>query len=384
MPEPPATSAASASPGKEDARKEKLRKAGQEYFEKVLAQANQGKQSHIEPPRARRRAPVDVEDPDLKTVGLVLEGTRLYFFGGVLLAASAASPVLIKASLQGLQTPAILVFLHLVPTISALWLLFSVKPLQLRALQGCSIQAALAGVQVLALFGALLHGSLYLVLGATTLLPQVLRAAARAASGQRASLPQLAAVAAGVVGAGAAVVAGARPNGMAALCLGAWGAAEAVAVLWEYVRREAAPGAALWGSALAARLAGVAAEEARLDVATAEFLRAALPAAPALLVGFLCGEGALLVSHELSVPAVTAMLLSALAFATAAWSGLALADALSPRARAGLQALAALAALAVTVALHGVPLAPVVLLASTLAVIGGAGARLAAIAEEIQ
>ena len=54
-------------------------------------------------------------------------------------------------------------------------------------------------------------------------------------------------------------------------------------------------------------------------------------------------------SHELSVPAVTAMLLSALAFATAAWSGLALADALTPRARAGLQSLAALAALGVTV-----------------------------------
>ena len=66
----------------------------------VQAQANQGKAPQVEPPRARRRAPVDMEDPDLETVGLVLEGTRLYFFGGVLLAASAASPVLIKARLQ--------------------------------------------------------------------------------------------------------------------------------------------------------------------------------------------------------------------------------------------------------------------------------------------
>ncbi len=55
------------------------------------------------------------------------------------------------------------------------------------------------------------------------------------------------------------------------------------------------------------------------------------------------------VSHELSVPAVTAMLLSAVAFATAACAGLALADALTPRARACLQALAALAALVTTV-----------------------------------
>ena len=38
MPDGPATPLPSASPGKEDARKEKLRKAGQEYFEKVLAQ----------------------------------------------------------------------------------------------------------------------------------------------------------------------------------------------------------------------------------------------------------------------------------------------------------------------------------------------------------
>ncbi len=52
--------------------------------------------------------------------------------------------------------------------------------------------------------------------------------------------------------------------------------------------------AAAAGDAVAARLAGVAAEEARVDAATAEFLRAALPAAPALLLGFLCREGALL------------------------------------------------------------------------------------------
>lgn len=41
-----------------------------------------------------------------------------------------------------------MVFLHLVPAMGALWLLSSVRPLHLRALQGCSIQAALAGVQV--------------------------------------------------------------------------------------------------------------------------------------------------------------------------------------------------------------------------------------------
>ena len=52
----------------------------------------------------------------------------------------------------------------------------------------------------------------------------------------------------GAVGAGAAAVAGARPSGMAALCLGAWGLAEAGAALWERLRREAAPGAALWGA----------------------------------------------------------------------------------------------------------------------------------------
>lgn len=55
------------------------------------------------------------------------------------------------------------------------------------------------------------------------------------------------AVALGVVGAGAAVVAGVRPSGMAALCLCAWGLAEAGAALWERLRQEAAPGAALWG-----------------------------------------------------------------------------------------------------------------------------------------
>ena len=58
---------------------------------------------------------------------------------------------------------------------------------------------------------------------------------------------QAAAAGLGAVGAAAAAVAGARPNGLAALCLGAWGAAEAAAVLWERLRQDAAPGATLWG-----------------------------------------------------------------------------------------------------------------------------------------
>lgn len=62
---------------------------------------------------------------------------------------------------------------------------------------------------------------------------------------------QAAAAGLGAVGAAAAAVAGARPNGLAALCLGAWGAAEAAAVLWERLRQDAAPGAALWGGSYA-------------------------------------------------------------------------------------------------------------------------------------
>ncbi len=53
---------------------------------------------------------------------------------------------------------------------------------------------------------------------------------------------------------------------------------------------------------MAARLAGVAADEARVDAATAEFLRAALPAAPALVLGFLCREGALLARRPAQAP----------------------------------------------------------------------------------
>ena len=72
------------------------------------------------------------------------------------------------------------------------------------------------------------------------------------ASGLRPPLAyaQVAAVAAGAVGAAGAVLAGARPSPMAALCLGAWGAAEAAAVAWERARQGAAPGAALLGEVL--------------------------------------------------------------------------------------------------------------------------------------
>jgi hypothetical protein len=73
----------------------------------------------------------------------------------------------------------------------------------------------------------------------------------------------------------------------------------------------------------------VAAQEETVGRSTQVFMAHALPAAPVLLLGFLFLEGQELVDHELSVPAVTVMLLSCAAFTLAAGCQLVLEDRLT-------------------------------------------------------
>lgn len=89
----------STSDAEESLRKEALRKAGEKYFEKVLAQAGKGQDPFVPTPlseKARRKDLESARDADLETVGLVLEGVKLYAIGAIYFMASTASLVLIQ------------------------------------------------------------------------------------------------------------------------------------------------------------------------------------------------------------------------------------------------------------------------------------------------
>lgn len=83
------------------ARREALRKAGEEYFESILAKAAAGRDPFIADASARRK-PADVEaiDPDMETVGLVLKGTKLYFIGALFFVS-----LTVRLALASVSTP---------------------------------------------------------------------------------------------------------------------------------------------------------------------------------------------------------------------------------------------------------------------------------------
>ena len=74
-----------------------MRSAASDYFDRVLKKAQAGKDPFKEPPRPRRK-PTDAEemDPDLETVGRVLEGSKLYVISALFIISSSASLVLAK------------------------------------------------------------------------------------------------------------------------------------------------------------------------------------------------------------------------------------------------------------------------------------------------
>ena len=156
-------------------RKAALKQAGEEYLQKVLQQAREGKPLSSVPPSSSRRSFKDFErqDEDLETVGLVLEGSRLYVIGSLFFASCAARLVLAKVkpagwfavvlrllscgflsllwlqqSLEPLHTPAIQMFLHLLPAVCLTYALVDVPPLTGKSLQASTVSTFLYGIQV--------------------------------------------------------------------------------------------------------------------------------------------------------------------------------------------------------------------------------------------
>lgn len=299
----------------EAARREALRKKGQEFLEKAVKQAS-----------TRSTRPGDVRlnvstaapqpiDPALETVGVVVEGMRLYLAALVFIVSSGASLVLAKASLTYLHTPATAVFLHMLTAVLVLLVLsysgeLSLGPLNVPSLQSCLPEVICSGVQMLCLFGLLYRESVYVVAVWVTLAPQVLQIATDVVSrGKRPRALQLLLLALGIVLGGCTMAAGLAPgsNTVSLVFLTLWAMAE---LGQEFAAK------ALHSSGLAQAEAGPFNDPPSKPTVT--LYKNALAALPVLVVGLVFKEGSALTRLELSVPTLTMLLLSCAAWGLAA------------------------------------------------------------------
>jgi hypothetical protein len=159
----------STSDSTEDKRKHELRKAGKEYLERALAQANKGKDPFVAQPvvskeeRVALKRVVSTDDPDVAAFGAWFEGTLLYVLVAVYIAAQASTLVFLKGCLLSMATPATLTFLHMLPVALAVWIMGSydmVPPptMTAAAVKGSSAKSVLQSLQVR------LHCHLYMAL----------------------------------------------------------------------------------------------------------------------------------------------------------------------------------------------------------------------------
>lgn len=343
----------------EDKRKEQLRKAGQEYFDKVLQQASKGPVQLDQPssPRKPRKSKkrISREDPDLEAFGVALEGSKLYFLIGVNFCAQAAALVMMKGSLVFMKTPAVVAFFHMITAAAALFIAKSYGVLDFAAIQaatlrGAALKVVLHGVQVLCVFGALLHGSVYLVLSWMCLLPALLEAAInfRLTGARPAARVQLLMA---LTAAGAVLEMSVDPSAMWVtwIMLVLWTVAKSAELVWRYARVDPTLNNKLTDGEWVERVRQLVEAESALDAPTSALLQAALPAVPALLLGFVFGEGVELVQHEPSVPALSVVLLSCVAGCGALLTALLLEGQVAGETQTGIRA----ASLAGTIILDG-------------------------------
>ncbi|KAG2485646.1 hypothetical protein HYH03_015618 [Edaphochlamys debaryana] len=303
------------------------------------------------PSTGRRRAKQQALDPDVAAFGAIFESTKLYVYMGLYLACQAAIYVLIKGSLATMKTPGLMSFLHLTSASLSFWLssaydIFDTKPVSenwAQAVRGASVRAVLFGLQMLTLYGALLHSSVNMILSWAATAPLLIDAALALATGKRSRLlspaiiPLLAV--AGLATAFEVVIDGVR-SWLSLLMLLLWSGTKAAETCWRLLKEDPSLGGRLPGGdfgALASTVRRLAEAEASLNAPSTALLVNALPALPVLCLGFVGQEVNEIIDHELSVPAVQLMLLSMVAHVGITWCQLLLHERLSGTARATLR-----------------------------------------------
>lgn len=388
----------------DEERRQRLKAAGEAYFAKVLNQSkgkdllaaakaagasdgsslDRGSSAAVRGgagSAAAQRLPLTTFDEDFLQAGAVIEGARTYVLGTVFVAAQAVQLVFLKSSLEALAAPALLLFLHLVPTAAALRLLgaqgaLELRPLSLRTLQGGAAAALLAGLQALTLFWSVLHCPVFVVLCWTVTLPHALRAGLDLAANK--GLPPGPRLIGLGIGSGctAAALLAAFPSLRGLLALLCWAGVDVAGAAWAQLRQR--PDLLPAEGPLSAPLRQLLDAEGGLDAATLAYLEHLLPPLPVLLLGLVAREGSELVDHELSVPAVTMVLLSMLAMAVAASSDQLISGGLTRQARAALAAAGPLGTTVTEAAVHGLG-SPIAFAAAITASLAGVLLRVTAV-----
>lgn len=366
----------------EQRRRTELRKVGEQYFAKAISQSNAGVASKAATLPRSNGLPPDAEAPfdaDFEAVGAVIDSSKVYVLGAIYVLAQGASWVFLKEALRALGTPAFMVFLHCLPSAGTLWFLHTwsgssvdIGPLNLRTLKGSTLSTAFHGLQMLTAFGALRNGSVSLLLAWTSLVPQLLQQGLLQGAWKQLRPTGRVGMATGLGGLAVVLLFASWPGVLSLLCLAGWTAVAAGRVLLPALRLQAdARPLLVMGGVAAEHVRDLAAGEDSVGAATKAFYESAIPAAPALLLGFVAMEGGTLVDHELSVPAVSSILVSLAAWSAAQVSRLLLRDKLKRQHQLATDGSAACVTLALQLMVFGMQGLPA-LLGAVAAVVGAA------------
>ncbi|GIL89087.1 hypothetical protein Vretimale_16193 [Volvox reticuliferus] len=269
-----------------------------------------------------------------------------------------------QGSLTTMKTPGLMSFLHMVSVCLSFWIshyydifdIHSIFKNPQQSFRGCSVRAALFGVQMLMLYSALLHSSVNMVLSWAACVPLLIDTAVAVVAGKRSMLlsPQIIPlVAAAAVATVLEILLDRTHSWLSLLMLMLWSVTKLAETGWRLVKEDPSLGGKLPGGDfghLAGFIRRVSEAEGLLNPPSTALLVNWLPALPVLLIGFVGQEGNEIVDHELSVPAVKLMLLSCVAHVGVTWCQLLLHERLSGTAKAGLRWGALLAAVAFNLA----------------------------------
>jgi hypothetical protein len=320
----PSGTSESTSP-EDEARREALRQSGAEYLQKAMEQAVKGQDPfQVDPGRTKkeRKHRQPKVDPEFVAFGLLLRDSLVYVYMALYVVCQASSYMLISVSFRSMQTPAVLTFLHMLSASGGLYLASQYdvfdQPIQIStaALKGSSIQMVLYATQMLCTFSALHHNSVNVVIvwitaGGAAIEAGMMYWLTGMALSQESRIALATGFGAGVL----ELLFDSDKVPLGVLMLTLWSISKAVDCLWKQLRVDASLGDKMKDMWLVSWIRDIGDEEAQHGGSTIAFMKNLVPAAPVLLLGFICMEGKELVDHELSVPAVEVMLMACLAYA---------------------------------------------------------------------
>eukprot|EP00854_Cymbomonas_tetramitiformis_P005949 gene5949-7153_t len=154
----------------DEKRRAELRKAGQAYFDKVLAQASTGHDPFT--PAASKATISKATDPDLAAVGSALEQALFGISLIIFLACSSTAMVFCKLALTILPAPCTILVLHMLPIslaalIAANYGLLNSQPPTLKGARSALPYSVFHGGMALMVLFALEHMRVETVLGVT-------------------------------------------------------------------------------------------------------------------------------------------------------------------------------------------------------------------------